>query len=42
MIGKVLEYLSLGTRTATQHFVRTDAIGEQFRCVKRNKRHRTT
>ena len=31
-----------GVRTATQHTVRTDAFGEQFRCVKRNKRNRTT
>ena len=32
----------LESRTPTQHSVRTDAFGEQFRCVKCNKRNRTT
>ena len=41
MIGKVLEHLSWNRSTAL-NTVCSDAIGEQFRCVKRNKWNRTT
>jgi cytochrome c-type biogenesis protein CcmH/NrfF len=41
MIGKVLEHPSW-QRSQALNTVRTDAIGEQFRCVKCNKWNRTT
>ena len=41
MIGNLLEHLSWNTDSAL-NTVRTDAIGEQFRCVKCNKWNRTT